>query len=61
MVSVGTSGVGAIGAFVDAPSRREVAVRWLRAKVEREFDWPRVCEGFEDLYDELMMDAERAA
>ncbi len=51
----------AIGAFVDAPSRREVAGRWLRAKVEREFDWPRVCEEFEDLYDELMMDAERAA
>jgi spore coat protein SA len=44
---------GAIRAFVDAPARREAAGRWLRAKVEREFDWPRVCEEFEDLYDTM--------
>jgi glycogen synthase len=43
----------AIGAFVDAPARREAAGRWLRAKVEREFDWPRVCGEFEELYDTL--------
>ena len=44
----------AIRAFVDAPARREAAGRWLRAKVEREFDWPRVCQEFEDLYDALL-------
>lgn len=43
----------AIRAFVDAPARREAAGRWLRKKVEREFDWPRVCREFEDLYDAL--------
>jgi glycosyltransferase involved in cell wall biosynthesis len=40
-----------VGAFVDAPARRETAGRWLREKVEREFDWQRVCEDFEDMYD----------
>ncbi len=43
-----------IAAYVDAPLRREAAGRWLRAKVEREFDWSRVCEEFEDLYDALL-------
>jgi glycosyltransferase involved in cell wall biosynthesis len=41
------------GAFIEAPTRREAAGRWLRARVEREFDWTRVCEDFEDLYDAL--------
>jgi spore coat protein SA len=44
----------AIRLFVDVPARREAAGRWLRAKVEREFDWLRVCEEFEDLYDALL-------
>jgi spore coat protein SA len=43
-----------IRAFVDAPERRDAAGRWLRTKVERGFDWPRVCEEFEDLYDALL-------
>ena len=50
----------AIRAFADAPPRREAAGRWLRAKVEREFDWPRVCEEFEDLYDNLFGTASRS-
>ena len=44
----------AIRALVDTPARREAAGRWLRAKVEREFDWRRVCGEFEDLYDALL-------
>jgi spore coat protein SA len=44
----------AIRTLVDTPARREAAGRWLRAKVEREFDWKRVCEEFEDLYDALL-------
>jgi spore coat protein SA len=44
----------AIRTLVDAPARREAAGRWLRARVEREFDWTRVCEEFEDLYDALL-------
>lgn len=44
----------AIRTMVDTPARREAAGRWLRAKVEREFDWTRVCEEFEDLYDALL-------
>jgi len=44
----------AIRVFAEAPARREAAGRWLRAKVERDFDWTRVCEEFEDLYDALL-------
>jgi len=44
----------AISAFVDAPAQRAAAGRWLRARVESGFDWPRVCEEFEDLYDTLL-------
>ncbi|MBM3346815.1 MAG: glycosyltransferase family 4 protein [Betaproteobacteria bacterium] len=43
-----------IAAFVADPQRRVVSGRWLRAKVEREFDWSRVCGEFEDLYDRLL-------
>jgi UDP-glucose:(glucosyl)LPS alpha-1,2-glucosyltransferase len=43
-----------IGEYVDAPGRREAAGRWLRTKAELEFDWSRVCEEFEDLYEILL-------
>lgn len=51
---------GSIGSYVDAPARREAAGRWLRERVEREFDWDRVCDDFEDLYDELPGPGRRA-
>jgi UDP-glucose:(glucosyl)LPS alpha-1,2-glucosyltransferase len=44
----------AIRAFVEAPAQADAAGRWLRAKIESGFDWPRVCEEFEDLYDTLL-------
>lgn len=43
-----------IATFVADPQRCEAAGRWLHAKVEREFDWSRVCGEFEDLYDRLL-------
>jgi UDP-glucose:(glucosyl)LPS alpha-1,2-glucosyltransferase len=44
----------AIDLLAKAPERREAAGRWLRAKVERDFDWQRVCDDFERLYDTLI-------
>lgn len=43
-----------IAGFVESPSRRDGAGHWLRARVETEFDWRRVCGEFEDMYDELL-------
>jgi len=50
-----------VGAFVDAPESRDAAGRWLRQRVDREFDWARVCEDFEDLYDALPGAASRSS
>ncbi len=44
----------AIGGYLVNPLRRDIAGRWLRAKIERGFDWSRVCKDFEDLYDLLL-------
>ena len=33
---------------------RRVAGNWLRARVEAQFDWSRVCNDMEDLYDRLL-------
>lgn len=43
----------AIARFADFPQARDAAGRWLRSRVEREFDWARVSAEFEDLYDRL--------
>jgi len=40
--------------YVESPSAREGAGRWLRQRVDREFGWDRVCAQFEDLYDTLL-------
>ena len=53
--------VAAIARFADSPRARDTAGRWLRARVEREFDWARVSAEFEDLYDRLPGRGERAA
>ena len=44
----------AVDAYVTDAQRREAAGRWLQAKIERDFDWSRVCEEFENLYDRLL-------
>ncbi len=44
----------ALRRYVEAPQDRDIAGRWLRAKVEAGFDWFRVCNEFEDLYDRLI-------
>jgi glycosyltransferase involved in cell wall biosynthesis len=44
----------AIDIYVGDPVQRRVAGGWLRAKIERDFDWSRVCEEFENLYDRLI-------
>ncbi len=44
----------AIDVYVGDARAREDAGRWLRAKVERDFDWSRVCDEFEDLYERLL-------
>lgn len=51
----------AIAHFADIPGARDAAGRWLRARVEREFDWSRVSADFEDLYDRLPGRGENAA
>lgn len=50
-----------IARYVDSPRAREAAGRWLRARVEREFDWSRVAGEFEHLYDALAPPREDAA
>jgi UDP-glucose:(glucosyl)LPS alpha-1,2-glucosyltransferase len=45
--------------YVESPLAREGAGRWLRARVERDFSWDRVCREFEDLYDALLKDPAR--
>jgi glycosyltransferase involved in cell wall biosynthesis len=44
----------ALQRYVASPADRAQAGRWLRAKVEQDFDWSRVCREFEDLYDRLL-------
>jgi glycosyltransferase involved in cell wall biosynthesis len=41
-------------AWLQAPDLRQQAGRWLRQRIEQEFDWSRVCEDFERLYDRLL-------
>jgi glycosyltransferase involved in cell wall biosynthesis len=45
--------------YVESPSARERAGRWLRGRVESAFGWDRVCREFEDLYDTLLRDPDR--
>ncbi len=45
--------------YVESPSARERAGRWLRERVESAFGWDRVCREFEDLYDTLLRDPDR--
>jgi len=47
----------AIARYIDAPGERGEAGRWLRARIEREYDWGRVARDFEDLYDRLLAGA----
>lgn len=44
----------AMQAWLQAPDLRQQAGDWLRQRIEREFDWSRVCEDFERLYDRLL-------
>lgn len=44
----------AIGGYIGDAQQRENAGRWLRAKIEQDFDWLRVCEEFEDMYHRLL-------
>jgi glycosyltransferase involved in cell wall biosynthesis len=44
----------AIGRYAGEPQRRDAAGQWLREKIDRDFDWSRVCEEFENLYDNLL-------
>jgi len=46
--------------YVESPLARASAGRWLRARVERDFAWDRVCREFEDLYDVLLQSRSRA-
>ena len=40
--------------YVESASDRASAGRWLRKRVERHFDWQRVTDELESLYDELL-------
>ena len=44
----------AIERYVSAEEGRRASARWLRDKVEKQFDWSRVCIEFENLYDKLL-------
>ncbi|MEI6300098.1 MAG: glycosyltransferase family 4 protein [Betaproteobacteria bacterium] len=44
----------AIDSYIGDARQRETAGQWLRGKIDRNFDWSRVCEEFEDLYDHLL-------
>ena len=46
--------VAAIDTYVRDAYQRETAGRWLHAKIDRDFDWSRVCDEFENLYDHLL-------
>ena len=48
----------AMQAWLQAPELRQQAGRWLRRRIEQEFDWSRVCEDFERLYDRLLQPQE---
>lgn len=44
----------AMQALIDEPGSGEAAGRWLHAKIAAHFDWSRVANEFEDLYDRLL-------
>lgn len=44
----------AMAALAGDPRRGEEAGRWLRTRIERNFDWSRVTADFEALYDRLL-------
>ena len=44
-----------ISAWLEDPARRYSVGRWLRQYVEAQFDWSRVCQEFEQLYDRLLL------
>ena len=44
----------AIEGYIGDARQRETAGRWLSGKIDRDFDWSRVCGEFEDLYDRLL-------
>ena len=45
----------AIDALIGDANSRLAYGRWLRDKVEMQFDWSRVCADFENLYDRLLI------
>jgi glycosyltransferase involved in cell wall biosynthesis len=50
--------VALMNAMIDLmtnPENAALASQWLRAKIERNFDWGRVTDDFESLYDRLLM------
>lgn len=49
-----------IARYAASPAARDEAGRWLRARIEREFDWSRVARDFEDLYDRLLAERPQA-
>ena len=44
----------AINVYIESPMQRHFAGNWLRVRIEQNFDWSRVCEDFENLYDRLL-------
>ena len=49
---------GAIQRLMENPDARKSNGEWLRKKVERHFDWSRVCDDFENLYDSILLSGE---
>ncbi len=47
----------AMQALMDDAAAGQAAGRWLRARIERDFDWSRVVADFEALYDRLLGEA----
>lgn len=45
----------ALRRYVENDADRQTAGRWLRAKVEKGFDWQRVADEFESLYENLLL------
>ncbi|MBI3370406.1 MAG: glycosyltransferase [Betaproteobacteria bacterium] len=44
----------ALARYVDSASDRATAGRWLRERIVRHFDWQRVTDDLESLYDDLL-------
>jgi len=49
----------ALERYVRSPAEAQQAGRWLRRRIEARFDWERVAEEFESLYDRLLGDGDR--